>query len=121
MNEAEGSTRADKRRKLETLGYRVDDKAAGWLGLTPEEQKLIEMRVSIAKTIRTLRESLGLTQADLADRLGSTQPRVANLEAARRGVSFDFALRALLTLGGGLTVDAVRVASSDHSASLGSG
>jgi transcriptional regulator with XRE-family HTH domain len=68
------------------------------------EQKLIHLRAWVARTVRTLREARGLTQADLAERLGSSQPRVANLEAGRRGFSIDFAVKALLTFGGDVTI-----------------
>ena len=95
---------AAKRKKLELAGYRVYDDAADWLGLTDDEKKLLDVRMSVTQAIRDLRESLGLTQAQLAERLGSTQPRIANLELGQRGFSMDFAVKALLAMGGEVTI-----------------
>ena len=97
---------AAKRKKLELAGYRVYDDAADWLGLTDDEKKLLDVRMSVTQAIRDLRESLGLTQAQLAERLGSTQPRIANLELGQRGFSMDFAVKALLAMGGEVTIKA---------------
>jgi transcriptional regulator with XRE-family HTH domain len=40
-----------------------------------------------------------LTQAALAHRLGSSQSRIAKMEAADRSVSLDLIMRSLLTIG----------------------
>ena len=95
---------AAKRKKLELAGYRVYDDAADWLGLTDDEKKLLDVRMSVTQAIRDLRESLGLTQPQLAERLGSTQPLIANLETGQREFSMDFAVRALLAMGGEVTI-----------------
>lgn len=39
---------------------------------------------SVGEQIRRLRVAAGLTQCELANRMGSTQPAVAHLEAGRR-------------------------------------
>ncbi len=67
------------------------------LGLEPWESALIELRLALARAVRTIRTRQGLSQKDLADRLGSTQPRVAKLEQA--DASLDAILRAAFALG----------------------
>jgi transcriptional regulator with XRE-family HTH domain len=46
-----------------------------------------------------LRTSRALTQTQLAARLGSSQSRVAKMEAGDASVSLDLLVRSLLTLG----------------------
>ena len=50
--------------------------------------------------IRSARESAGITQAELARRLGVTQPSIARLESAGNGVSVATLQRAAAALGG---------------------
>ena len=51
------------------------------------------------RAVRELRERKGMTQAALAHRLGSSQSRVAKMEAADRSVSLDLMMRSLLSIG----------------------
>lgn len=67
------------------------------LGLEPWESALIELRLALARAVRTIRTRQGLSQKDLADRLGSTQPRVAKLEQG--DASLDAIVRAAFALG----------------------
>jgi len=81
--------------------------AAGWkvstpkelLNLSDEEESLIEMKLALAGGLRKLRAASGLTQSQLAERLGSSQSRVAKIESADRTVSIDLLVRSLLALG----------------------
>jgi DNA-binding XRE family transcriptional regulator len=81
--------------------------AAGWkigspkelLQLSDEEESLIEMKLALAGGLRKLRTASGLTQNQLAKRLGSSQSRVAKLESADPAVSIDLLVRSLLALG----------------------
>lgn len=91
-------TDARKRKRLAKAGWSVGD-AANFLELTPEESALVDMRVALSRSLRTRRLAAGLTQIALAKRLGSSQSRVAKLEAADPGVSLDLLIRALLTVG----------------------
>lgn len=106
MTEPRIEMKAEKRARLEKLGYRIYEDAADWLGLTDEEKRLLDLRMSVTQAVRDLRTSLGLTQAQLAEKLGSTQPRIANLELGQRGFSMDFAVKALLAMGGEVTITA---------------
>jgi predicted XRE-type DNA-binding protein len=67
------------------------------LGLTDQEAILVEVRVRLSESVRARRRAKRLTQRQLAERIGSTQPRVARLEQA--GASIEMLLRALLALG----------------------
>ena len=67
------------------------------LGLSDAEEAIVELRLRLADEVRRLRTARGLTQRDLAQRLGSSQSRVAFLEQA--DASAELMIRALLVLG----------------------
>jgi DNA-binding XRE family transcriptional regulator len=90
----------DKKRRLERAGWRVSD-TAEFLGLSAQEQRFIDLKLALAAGIRRLRERRGMTQAALAKRIGSSQSRVAKLEAGDSSVSFDLMIRSLLGVGAG--------------------
>ena len=87
-----------KQYRLRRAGWTVGD-AAEFLNLSPEEQRFVDLKLALATGVRELRERRGLTQAALAKRLGSSQSRVAKLEAADRSVSLDLLMRSLLNAG----------------------
>lgn len=87
-----------KRKRLEAAGWSVGD-ASGFLKLTPEEAALVEMRLALSRTLRERRSAAGLTQTALAKQLGSSQSRVAKLEAGDASVSLELLIRALLAVG----------------------
>ena len=88
----------DKRRRLERAGWKVGD-AADFLQLSDDERRFIETKLALATGLRRWRETLGLTQNDVAQRIGSSQSRVAKMEAADKTVSTDLLLRSLFRLG----------------------
>ncbi len=90
--------RADKRRKLERAGWAVGD-AGDFLQLSDEERRFVEAKLALAAGLRRWREHLGLTQTQVAARFGSSQSRVAKMEAAHRTVSTDLLLKSLFRLG----------------------
>ena len=90
--------RNDKREKLERAGWRVGD-ARDFLGLSETEAALVEVRVSLARELRRRRLRKSLSQAALARRIGSSQSRVARMEAGHPSVSLDLLIRSLLTAG----------------------
>ena len=67
------------------------------LGLSDAEEAIVVLRLRLADEVRRLRTASGLTQRDLAQRLGSSQSRVAFLEQA--DASAELMIRALLVLG----------------------
>lgn len=87
-----------KRTGLERAGWRIGT-AADFLKLTPEEQQFVELKLALAGGVRQLRERRGLTQGDLAKHLGSSQSRIAEMEAADASVSLDLLVRSLLSIG----------------------
>jgi ribosome-binding protein aMBF1 (putative translation factor) len=74
-----------------------DGSAGELLGLSDAEEAIVELRLRLADEVRRLRTDQGLTQRDLAQRLGSSQSRVAFLEQA--DASAELMIRALLVLG----------------------
>jgi DNA-binding XRE family transcriptional regulator len=89
---------AKKRKRLEAAGFAVGS-AADFLGLASEEAALVEMRLALSRALRERRGDAGLTQTALARRIGSSQSRVAKMEAGDPSVSLDLLIRALLAVG----------------------
>ena len=87
-----------KQARLANHGWRLGD-AAEFLDLSPEEAALVDTKLALSGSIRERRTKQGLSQADLAKRLKSSQSRVAKMEAADPTVSADLLLRALFALG----------------------
>jgi DNA-binding XRE family transcriptional regulator len=89
---------AKKRKRLEAAGWTVGE-ARDFLKLTPDEAALVEMRLALSRNLRERRIEAGLTQTALAKKLGSSQSRVAKLEAGDASVSLELLIRALLAIG----------------------
>ena len=90
--------RKDKRERLERAGWKVGD-AKDFLGLSDADTAVIDLRVSLAAALRRRRRARNLSQAALAKRIGSSQSRVAKMEAGDPSVSLDLLIRSLLTSG----------------------
>ncbi|MDX2262307.1 MAG: helix-turn-helix transcriptional regulator [Gemmatimonadales bacterium] len=90
--------KAIKRQRLERAGWNVGS-TNDFLELSPEEVALVEMKLALSESLRVWRTRKGLTQGALARQLGSSQSRVAKMEAADPTVSFDLLVRSLLHLG----------------------
>jgi len=87
-----------KRARLKAAGWAVGD-AAEFLSLSEEERAFVETKLALSAGVRERRQRQRLTQAQVARRLGSSQSRVAKLEAADPSVSMDLMVRSLLRLG----------------------
>ncbi len=87
-----------KQRKLEAAGWHVGS-AAEFLGLSEAESVVVEMKLALSDQLRTERQRRHWTQTALAQRLGSSQSRVAKMEAGDPSVSLDLLVRALLAVG----------------------
>ena len=87
-----------KRKRLEAAGYTVTD-TQEFLGLSDEEMAYIDLHIALSDAVRDRRKAHGLTQQELAARLGSSQSRVAKVEAGDTSVSLDLLVRALLATG----------------------
>ncbi len=89
---------ARKLRKIKEKGW-GSGSVADFLDLSPEEMAYIDMRFKLAKSLREKRKKQRLSQAKLAIRIKSSQPRVAKIEAGDPSVSIDLMIRTLLALG----------------------
>jgi len=90
--------KSTKLAKLQRAGWRVGG-AKEFLGLSDVEAAFIEIRVALGRHLRERRMQQGLSQSDLAAKVGSSQSRVAKMEAADPTVSLDLLIRSLLALG----------------------
>ena len=88
----------NKRRTLEEKGWQVGT-VADFLELTPEESAYIELKLALSTNLRKWREEKKLTQVELAERIQSSQSRVAKMEAGDPSVSLDLLVRTLFVLG----------------------
>lgn len=87
-----------KKKRLEAAAFKVGSPDE-FLGLTPEESTLVSLRLSLAEQVRSRRLRLHCSQTELARRIGSSQSRIAKLEAAASDVSLDLLFRALFATG----------------------
>ena len=87
-----------KRERLERAGFKIGS-VADFLGLTPEENELVELRLALSAALKSRRQREQVSQSTLARRLKSSQSRVAKMEAGDPSVSIDLLVRALLATG----------------------
>lgn len=90
--------KAERKRRLERAGWRVGG-AEELLGLTKGEAAFIELKLALARSLKRRRLARNLTQAQLSGVIGSSQSRVAKMEAADRSVSLDLLVRSLFAVG----------------------
>ena len=82
-------------------------RAAGWqagtpkefLKMTGEEAALVEIKLALTDAVRQTRIKRKLSQTGLAQRIKSSQSRVAKIEAGDASVSLDLIVRALFAVG----------------------
>ena len=86
------------KKKLEAAGWTTGD-AQEFLGLTDAETAFVDMKLALAADLRARRLEKHLNQTQVARIIGSSQSRVAKMEAADASVSVDLLIRALLKLG----------------------
>ena len=91
-----------KRTKLEAAGWVVGS-VKEFLGLSEAEAVLIEVKLALSRSLRERRNKQGLSQVQLAERLQSSQSRVAKMEAGDPSVSMDLLVSSLLLLGASST------------------
>jgi len=86
------------KKALEVEGWKTGD-AKDFLELSDAEAEFIEMKLALAHDLRTRRVERHLNQTQVARIVGSSQSRVAKMEAADSSVSIDLLIRSLLKLG----------------------
>src|SRR2546428_10683810 len=84
-------------RRVKALGWK-DGTVADFLGLTPEESALIEIKLALSRKLRQRRQK-SMTQAQLAKKLQSSQSRIAKAETGDSSVSMELLVRAMLATG----------------------
>ena len=89
---------SQKKKALAAKGWKVGS-TEEFLGLTPEESRFIELKLALSGSLRAERLRQDVTQVELAKLLGTSQSRVAKMEAADPTVTVDLLLKALLVLG----------------------
>jgi predicted XRE-type DNA-binding protein len=79
-------------------GWRVGS-AQDFLDLSDAESVMIDIRLALARALRTQRAAQRVSQVRFAEILGSSQSRVAKMEAGDPSVSLDLLVRSLLVAG----------------------
>jgi predicted XRE-type DNA-binding protein len=88
----------NKQQRLKDAGWAIGD-AAEFLELSAEEAEYVELKLALGSTLKERRSDSGLSQGALAKKLGSSQSRVAKMEASDPTVSVDLLIRGLLATG----------------------
>lgn len=99
--------------QLEAKGFTVGN-ASDFLGLSPVEEAITETSHILSNLVRDTREAQGLTQGQLAERLGTSQPNIGRLENGV-GTTFDKQFAALYEMGLGPREIADAIASVEES------
>ena len=87
-----------KKARLEADGWKVGT-AAEFLGLSAEEAAYVEIKIALARVLKSQRVRRKQSQTELAKLIGSSQSRVAKMESGDPSVSTDLLLRSALALG----------------------
>ncbi len=105
-----------KRNRLEAAGWKIGS-TKDFLRLSDEEKTLVDLRVALGSSLKQQRTRKRLSQTELAKQLGSSQSRVAKMEAGDPSVTLDLQIRALVSLGATRKEIARAVASGESRAS----
>ncbi|WOD41550.1 helix-turn-helix transcriptional regulator [Nodosilinea sp. E11] len=85
------------RDRLTKQGWQVGT-VSDFLDLSPEETILIEIKLALSRALKERRQQR-MTQAELAEKMHSSQPRIAKAENGDASVSIELLLRAILATG----------------------
>jgi DNA-binding XRE family transcriptional regulator len=87
-----------QKKRLEAAGWKFGT-VQEFLGLSDAEAALIELRLILAAHLKKIRQKHKVTQVALAKAIGSSQPRVAKIEAGDPSVSLDLLIKASFAAG----------------------
>ena len=87
-----------KQLRLEKKGWKVGT-VAEFLNLTPEEETLIEIKLALSRSLKRRRQQ-HMTLADLAERVHSSEPKLAKAEEGDASISMELLVKAILATGG---------------------
>src|ERR1039457_7177570 len=90
--------KTDKLKRLHAEGWKVGN-AEDFLQLSDEEARLVALKLSLISAVKKARIKRKLSQIDLAQRMKSSQSRIAKIEAGDPSVSLDLIVRALIASG----------------------
>ncbi|MBD1812992.1 helix-turn-helix transcriptional regulator [Microcoleus vaginatus DQ-U2] len=86
-----------KKKRLEDKGWKIGS-TSEFLELSPEESILIDIKLALSLNLKERRQRL-MTQAELAEKINSSQPRIAKAENGDDSVSIELLIRAILATG----------------------
>ncbi|MCY7286229.1 MAG: helix-turn-helix transcriptional regulator [Cyanobacteria bacterium CAN_BIN43] len=86
-----------KKERLAKNGWTVGT-VSEFLDLTSEEATLVEIKLALSRHLKQRRQQL-MTQTALAERLQSSQPRIAKAENGDASVSIELLIKAILATG----------------------
>ena len=86
-----------KKKRLEDKGWKLGS-ASEFLELSREESILIDIKLALSLNLKERRQNL-MTQAELADKINSSQPRIVKAENGNDSASIELLIRAILTTG----------------------
>ncbi len=87
----------NKQENLEDKGWKIGT-VSDFLDLTPQEMIFIEIKLALSHYLKERRQQ-SMTQMELADKLHSSQPRIAKAENGDASVSIELLIRAMLAIG----------------------
>jgi ribosome-binding protein aMBF1 (putative translation factor) len=94
----EQTMNSSKLKRLKAAGWKVGT-TRDFLGLQEQEAALVEVKLSLIEALKKSRQKRRLSQVGLAQRMGSSQSRIAKIEAGDSSVSLDLIVRALIAAG----------------------
>ena len=87
-----------KKEKLQKKGWKVGE-VDEFLGLSPAEMAIVEMKVALAKALIAKRKACGETQVSAAIMAKTSQSRYAKVEHADPSVSLELMIKMFFSLG----------------------
>ena len=84
--------------KLNKMGWKVGS-ASDFLNLSSEESAYVELKASLSRYLHEKRVKKHWTQQQLAQKIKSSQSRVAKMEKGDPTVSIDLLVKSLLAMG----------------------
>ena len=78
------------------------------LTITKEDEQMIELEKELIMTLVRIREEKGLTQAQMAEICGVSQPAIARMERATHSPQLDSLFKILVPLGYTLQIVALK-------------
>ena len=84
--------------KLDKNGWKVGS-VSDFLNLSAEESAYVELKVSLSRYLHQTRTKKHWTQEQLAQKIKSSQSRVAKMEKGDPSVSVDLLVKSLFALG----------------------